>query len=75
MKPRKHHKHQQKIQRQHQSRPTSPQKETQAKALFVLDMLDGNDWRHLTLTHEAALKLIRRTNHRGYTLTPCTPAD
>mgnify|MGYP000489429423 CR=1 FL=1 len=34
------------------------------------DMLVGNDWRHLVLSHKTAQKLIQRTQHRGYTLEP-----
>ena len=36
----------------------------------ILDMLVDRDWRHLILTEGAAKRLLERTPHRGYLITP-----
>ncbi|MFA0013782.1 hypothetical protein AB4391_10570 [Vibrio lentus] len=36
----------------------------------ILDILVGNEWRHIHLTHQRAIAFIRRANHRGYLITP-----
>ena len=70
MKPRAQHKrqHSARVKKPNTHKNTPPDK--QPEPLFVLDMLDDNDWRHLVLTHKAAQNLIKRTHHRGYTLEP-----
>lgn len=35
---------------------------------MVLEMLEGNDWRHLRTTYAKAIRLLKRTSHRGYSL-------
>ncbi|MEZ9283189.1 hypothetical protein AB4394_07630 [Vibrio lentus] len=34
----------------------------------VLEMLDGNDWRVIHTTYRQAIRLLRKTHHRGYLL-------
>ncbi|MFA0053271.1 hypothetical protein [Vibrio echinoideorum] len=34
----------------------------------VLEMLDGNDWRVIRTTYRHAIRLLRKTHHRGYLL-------
>ena len=34
----------------------------------VLDMLEGNDWRVIRTTYRQAIRLLRKTHHRGYLL-------
>ncbi|EJG1645658.1 hypothetical protein [Vibrio harveyi] len=70
MKPRTQHKrrHTAHLKNIHSHNSNSP--ENNSGSLFVLDMLVGNDWRHLVLSHKTAQKLIKRTEHRGYTLEP-----
>ena len=70
MKPRTQHKrrHTAHLKNTHSLNSNSP--ENNSGSLFVLDMLVGNDWLHLVLSHKTAQKLIKRTEHRGYTLEP-----
>ena len=70
MKPRAQHKrqHRARVKKPNTHQNTPPDK--QPEPLFVLDMLDGNDWRHLVLTYRDAKRLIQHTHHRGYTLEP-----
>ncbi|MDC5820395.1 hypothetical protein OPW19_11245 [Vibrio europaeus] len=70
MKPRAQHKrqHSARVKKPNTHQNTPPKK--QPEPLFVLDMLDGNYWRHLVLTYRDAKRLIQRTHHRGYTLEP-----
>ncbi|CAH1547301.1 MULTISPECIES: hypothetical protein [Vibrio] len=70
MKPRTQHKrrHTTQLKNTHSYNSNSP--ENDPESLFVLDMLVGNDWRHLVLSHKTAQKLIQHTQHRGYTLEP-----
>lgn len=34
----------------------------------VLEMLEGNDWRFIKTTYYQAVRLLKRTHHRGYLL-------
>ncbi|PMK67037.1 hypothetical protein BCT93_22610 [Vibrio lentus] len=34
----------------------------------ILEMLDGNDWRVIRTTYRQAIRLLRKTQHRGYLL-------
>lgn len=36
----------------------------------ILDILVGNDWRHLHVSLKQAYALIRKWEHRGYLITP-----
>jgi len=47
--------------------------QTQPKAteqLVILDILIGNDWRHLHVTPKVARLYIKTWPHRGFTITP-----
>lgn len=35
---------------------------------MILEMLEGNDWRYIRTTYAQALRLLKRTSHRGYLL-------
>lgn len=49
---------------------TAPSKQQKV----VLDILVGNEWRHIFVTAKRAQFLIQNWQHRGYLVTPVKPS-